>query len=134
MRVYIVFVVQLLVEINAGPFLSLMGKERDLNVIDGSFIRQAFRVLEDQDYEGTSNWWMNIKIFPCIIQKKQSWNYLNLLVYYSSFKILDDIWTCLNGGTVKDNVCSCTEEYIGPRCEMKIPSATPESTSGIFFT
>ena len=55
MHVYIVFVVQLLVEINAGPFLSLMGKERDLNVIDGSFIRQAFRVLEDQDYEGTSN-------------------------------------------------------------------------------
>ena len=55
MRVHIAFVVQLLDAITAGPFLPPTGKEQDLNVIDGSFIREAFRVLEDQDYEGTSN-------------------------------------------------------------------------------
>ena len=55
MLLYILLVVHFLDEITTGPFPPAPKKEKKFNVIDGSFIRQAFRALEDQDYKGRSN-------------------------------------------------------------------------------
>ena len=39
--------------IGSGPFLLPLVEDKDLKVIDGEFVRQAFRVLSDYDYNGT---------------------------------------------------------------------------------
>ena len=52
MLLWILIGVYLLDRINPGPFLLPLMDDKNLNVIDGAYIRQAFRVLSEDDYKG----------------------------------------------------------------------------------
>ena len=52
MFLWILIGVYLLDRITPGPYLIPLIEDKDLNVIDGAYIRQAFRVLSEDDYKG----------------------------------------------------------------------------------